>query len=624
MNNIITLVIFIFFTIVLTGCNDKPELTSPIENSLIQSIADDSFKENTIGARFIPVLDSAEDVKLGARFDTLTGQIVGSSPCIAEFKNGENGNEHYSMRLVEVSDSYSQMTALDIDVSVQGSYLGASANAKASFANKQEFSQQTQKFLLYAKAERKPKTIEPDRGTLYGLTDDAQKVLNDRQAFRDLCGDAFVVAIFEGIEMFAMLNFHNLSQTSQKKISGEMGGSYGGWQASTKATQAVNGAVEQNNMSLTVELSGRCQALDLSGDEKARWGKMVEAGSKLQTCSSEGSNITSYKVIPYSKAFIRDWPYSDDQDPEIAKVLFYHAAYGAVLDSINALLTNRSEAYSVALLDRGIELDVLDELASEIRGQRKALKRLLADCQSSSNPTNRAAVCKDENSLRSQLDEFVHPYVYRAQLPLYFVGGKPEQAFWANEKIKSAVLNENVQHPRDVACQFADKAKLDDFGGCPDNYNSIKSEAEKAIYVADFPWPLNQTYMFQTLSTSTNLCMVAPNPKTIVKASPCNYAKPSSARQRMNWLSTGQLRYRQTDKEGALCVQGRDSAKCDSVKYAQLWRFVPSQSNRDIGLIQNAEGKCLIHSNVDKNVRYGTCYGGEREVFYQWKPIVVK
>lgn len=84
------------------------------------------------------------------------------------------------MRLLEITDNYSLMKALDIDASVQGSYMGATASAKASFANSQKFTQQNQKFLLYAKAERKPKTIVPEQDTLFGLTDDARAKLNDR------------------------------------------------------------------------------------------------------------------------------------------------------------------------------------------------------------------------------------------------------------------------------------------------------------------------------------------------------------------------------------------------------------------------------------------------------------
>ena len=625
MKSFIAFSAFIFFSLAaLTSCDDKKSTTSAPDNSLLESIAENSFASNAANARFIPVLDSAEDIRLGARFDTLTGQIVGSSPCISDFSTSENGNQNYNMRLVEVTDNYSQMNALDIDVSVQGSYLGASANAKATFVNSQKFTQQSQKFLVYAKAERKPKIITPNKDTLFKLTGDAKAVLHDRQAFRDLCGDAFVVAIFEGIEMFGMLNYVNSSQASRKEISTKMGVSYGAWEASGSITSTVNKASESGKLTISAQLGGRCDKIDLGGDSKSRWANMINAAGKLQDCADTGGNINSYKIISYSSAFIRDWPYEDDKDPNIRQIIYYYTAYGAVLDSINSLLTNRENAYQIALLHRGVDLPGLDKLAAEIRLHRTKLKSLLTTCQSSSNPANRENRCLDESSLQSELAEFPHPYIYRAQLPLYFVEGKPVEAFLSNSDITDAIVSNNVQSPRDIACAFADKAGLNNYSGCPNSFDSILADAKDAVRVADFPWPLDHPYMFQTMSTSKNLCMVAPQPKVIVKATNCNFTKPATARQRMEWLKTGQLRYRNSDKDGVLCVEGRNSANCDSVRHNQLWRFVPDVANKEIGLLQNADGLCLIHSNVDKNVRYSNCYGNENKKFYQWKPIAVK
>lgn len=618
------LILLALVSVLLPSCNVATERSTEdlaqTDDNALSRLADDSFAPNNIGARFIPVLDSAEDVKVGARFDTLTGQIVGASPCIAGFIEGDNGSQNNNMRLLEITDNYSLMKALDIDASVQGSYMGATASAKASFANSQKFTQQSQKFLLYAKAERKPKTIDPDQGTLFGLTDDARAKLNDRQAFRKLCGDSFVVAIFEGIEMFGMLNFQGISQSGQKKVSAAMGGSYGGWSASTSATKTVDTAMDSSQAELTVSISGRCDALgDLGGDMKSRWASMVNAGSKLPGCAETGGNITTYKVIPYSSTFIRDWPYDDDNDPKLNQLLFYYGAYGAVLDSINTLLMDRDNAYRVALLDRGIKLSGLDELASTIRGKRADLRNLLTNCQSSASASNRAADCQSDGQLQATLEKFVHPYVYRAQLPLYFVDGKPVEAFLSNSQIAAAVLQDNVQSPRDVACTFADKAGLSNYPGCPDDFNNILSQAKSAIKVAAYQWPRDKPYVFQTQSTSNNLCMVAPTNKKIVTASTCG-----NSRQRMIWQSSGQLKYSHAGAPSGQCVQGRNSAVCDTVKTSQLWRFVPGQSNAQLGLLQNADGLCLAHSNTDRNVTYRACSGELNEKFYQWKPIQVK
>lgn len=72
-------------------------------------------------------------------------------------------------------------------------------------------------------------------------------------------------------------------------------------------------------------------------------------------------------------------------------------------------------------------------------------------------------------------------------------------------------------------------------------------------------------------------------------------------------------------------MQGRFLEKCDSVKQGQLWRFVPSTNDPNVGRIQSAEGQCLGHSNVDKNVTYVDCEGKlAKEAFYLWEVITVK
>lgn len=344
--------------------------------------------------------------------------------------------------------------------------------------------------------------------------------------------------------MFGILNFHGISQSDQKKVSTAMGGSYGGWSASASATKAVDTAMDSSQVELTVSLSGRCDALgDLGGDMKSRWASMVNADSKLPSCAKTDGNITTYKVIPYSSTFIRDWPYDDDNDPKLNQLLFYYGAYGAVLDSINTLLMDRDNAYRVALMHRGINLTGLDELASTIRRQRADLRNLLTNCQSRASASNRTPDCQSDGQLQAALGRFVHPYVYRAQLPLYFVDGKPVEAFLSNSQIAAAVLRDNVQSPRDVACAFSDKAGLSNSPGCPDDFNDILSQAKSAIKVAVYPWPRDKPYVFQTQSTSNKLCMVAPNNKKIVTASACNMNAPSKSRQRMIWRPSGQLRY---------------------------------------------------------------------------------
>lgn len=566
-------------------------------------LADDSFQENRIGARFVPVLGDAANLQLGARFDTLTGQLFPAGRCVARssYSPRSQGGRGFQIRLVEVTDSYSQMKALDIDASVQGSFLGASGKFKSKYGLKQTFTQNSQNFLLYAKDTPKPQTMEPTSGTLFTLTGDAEKVLGDPQKFRALCGDAFVVTIFEGIELYGMLTFTDVNQSEKKDISVALSASYGHWSASGDANHTVNSAFNNKKASFALQINGLCDLGDL-GDSQKSWNAAIGAAAKLPGCAKTGANPVKFKVVPYSSTFIRGWKDAEGDDPDLNGLLYYYSAYGALLDSINPLLTNRTNAYKLALLDRGQDLDTLETLADKIRGQRKGLIELLEGCQSVA-PKDRLGDCQNQPTLQSYLnDNYLHPYIYRAQLPLFFTDSKPTEAFWKKQRLADAILQSNVQYPRDVACNAADQSGAST-PACPDDYPEIKEEAKQKIHVAAPLVPRETHYVFQTESTSAqSYCLTAgPKLKTETTVSRCH-----GGRQRLLWLENGLLKIRSAPQPQCVNASKHIGGKagnqvCDVTRWpTQQFRFVATRTlpkNQETeykhGMLQTAYGLCL-------------------------------
>ena len=592
------------------GCSEQTPapVTETATPSLADQLADNAFSLDP-NEHYIPVLDAGDEVRLGARFDTLTGNIIASAPCIAGYEEVSRGRRNSQMRLVEVSDSQSMMRAMNIDASVQGGFLKASGGVKASFVNEQKYTQQSQHFLLYALANRQPRTLDPEHGqSLFDLTPEARTALNssDPNAFRRLCGDGFIMSVYEGIELYGMLKFTNVSQDEKTKISTSMDGSYGVWKAHGSATSTVDSYAEQGRTSLTAELNGECSAVNTAGaDTKTRWKNLVDSGSAMQDCAEKGSNMVSYKVVPYSGRLIKDWPERQQTDPEFSLILNYYARYGTILDSINQLLTARPQAYQLALLGRGMDFADLEKLGDEIRSKRLALVDLLDACQSSADPSNRNALCSSNQAMLNSLAGYPDPYLYWARLPLFFATEQPREAFLSEAELSQKLIAQ-IQQQKDSACAQADRYGYHRDPACPVDFTQLLQQAKGLIKVAPYDWPRNQGYVFVTQSTSTNRCMVAPGKNSaIATTAKCEKPYPKH-QQRFLWRDSYQL-FMRKGKKGDECLGGRDLASCDSKKPSQLWRFVPSLKDSTLGLLQSAENQCLHHANVDRNVTYKAC-----------------
>ena len=594
----------------ISGCSNPPPPppTQGLSMTLADQLADNTFGAIDPDVHYIPVLDAGDEVKLGARFDTLTGKIIDASTCIAGYSEVERGNSSSQMRLVEVTDSQSMMRAMNIDASVQGSFLVSSVDAKASFVSNQKYTQQTQHFLLYAQATRKPRTLDPKDGeTLFELTHAAHDALKKGPShFRTVCGDGFIASVYEGVELYGMLTFDNVSLEDKKTISASMKGSYGKWNASASATSTVENYADKGRSNLEVSLNGQCSAINISGDKVAdRWNNVVNSSSSLQGCADKGANLVSFKVVPYSSQRIKDWPDMQQQDPEFSLILNRYARYGTILDSINQLLTDRANAYQLALLNRGVTFQDLEKLGDEIRAKRLSLLDLLNACQSSADPQNRASDCSTNQEMLTSLDNFPDPYLYWAQLPVFFAAEQPREAYQSDAQL-TALIRSHLQQRKDNACALADKYGYTRDPACPADFSQLLQQAVERIRLAPYPWPLNSGYVFITQSTSTNRCMVAPGKKASI-ATTATCSKPyTKHQQRFLWGDNYQL-YLRKGSGGDECLSGRELAHCDTKKPAQLWRFVPSLNDPKVGLLQSAENRCLHHANVDRNVTYKGC-----------------
>ena len=570
------------------------------------------------GGRMIPA--DEDRVSLGRSFNGLTGKLVGFGRCIEGYQSAAGGGPDTTIRLLEVTDQFSLMNTLDIDVAAQGGVFGSKVSGKGKFVASVKLTQNTQNFAIYARADRAAETIAPAEGrSNLNLTAEALGYLEQGQAhFREKCGDSFVAAIYEGAEVYGVLSFFEQNREKRQQIRASMEVSSTGWSASASAERKV--AEYSDNKRLQIYYSQR------GGGEapESNWSSIKQAASQVtQAAKGPDARQVSYKVVPYGPGTVGNWPGEPlTPSPELVELVYYRGAYGTIRETLNAILEEPETIQLRYVLGRGTNHEDLRDLRKEVQDLIARTNKKIDSCTSWTSPQDAPADCSDTATLRASLTAekgFPHPYAVMARLPIMFEGSGPREYFLPDDALRKLVFDRNLQAVHDAACSFqADLPYAPP--GCIENLR------EKFMPSVEVSAPVPPTgkayYVFRTQSTSRNLCMTAQPSKStsqVMLARTCNLRAPASANQRFHWNGSGQLVVR-SDRcmAGANKIDHRPSPhRCDTKEPYQVWRFVPKEAldpaAREFknGMLQNAHGWCLGHTGTQKYIWTRKCTGGD-------------
>ena len=568
--------------------------------------------------RMIPA--DEDRVSLGRSFNGLTGKLVGFGRCIEGYQSAAGGGPDTTIRLLEVTDQFSLMNTLDIDVAAQGGVFGSKVSGKGRFVSSVNLTQNAQNFAIYARADRAAETIAPAEGrSNLNLTSEALGYLEQGQAhFRDKCGDSFVAAIYEGAEVYGVLSFFEQNREKRQQIRASMEVSSTGWSASASAERTV--AEYNDNKRLQIYYSQR------GGGEapESNWSSIKQAASQVtQAAKGPDARQVSYKVVPYGPGTVGNWPGKPlTPSPDLVELVYYRGAYGTIRETLNAILEEPETIQLRYLLGRGTDLEGLRQLRQQVQDHIATANAKIDSCTSWTSPQDAPADCSDTATLRASLtaeEGFPHPYTLMAQLPIMFEGAGPQEYFLSNEALRALVFDRNLQAVHDAACSFQADLPYPP-PGCVEDLRGRFIPAVQAS--APVPPTGKAYYVFRTQSTSRNLCMTAQTSKSksqVMQAKPCKLSAPAKANQRLHWNGSGQLVVRSDQcMAGANQLGNRPSPhRCDSKEPYQVWRFVPKEAldptarEFSSGMLQNARGWCLGHVGTKADIRTRECRGGD-------------
>ena len=425
--------------------------------------------------RLIPA--DGDHASLGRAFDTLTGQLVGFSNCIDEFKELSVGGPRTNVRLVEVTDQFSMMNALDIDVSAQGRIFGSSVSSKGRFITSVQATNNTQNFVIYARSAR-VKRIEAsdfDKGII--LRDHLLKtLLNNPQQFREKCGDSFVSAIHVGAEAYGLLSFTEHNRERRREIAAELNAGSDGWSASASAKHTVEEYRKSGRLNIIYKQDGGADP-----PENVDWESIKNSAARVAERAIGNHAVqVAYEVVPYSRSTVSNWqrvPLA--QNPDLLNLIYFRGAYGTILQTLKPIFKDRGTARLRFLLDRGVTFDHLSELRKNVQQMRDEANRRISMCLDSSSdvsPKNCTSFSSDQGNLE-------HPYRILARLPLQFAPRIPEanqpsqrspvEHFLSERDLRLEIMDRNILSTNDAVCEF--RATQGFFSSCLLNRSQTKS-----------------------------------------------------------------------------------------------------------------------------------------------------
>ncbi|MEM6578277.1 MAG: ricin-type beta-trefoil lectin domain protein [Pseudomonadota bacterium] len=566
------------------------------------------------GTRDYPV-SKGDNAVIGLPYDTVTGTFLGPQSCLESYTEirDEGTRGAFDQRLLQVSSTLGLMDTLKIDVSASGKLFGTSVTGKMGFAKSMQLDQTALNYALYANYDGPEIRIAPEGTATIAVTPNADALWTSggEASFRAKCGDAFVSRVYTGAQAYAVLEFSSVDQKTRTDISGEIQAKGTGWSADAKANKMIESQSGSNQLSITYSQIGGAPPRAVSEDGTpvdTTWGKLQERIAALQNTPDVVK--VGFQVQSYDKLI--SWP--DERDltpsPELLKLAYHRAAYGTLLNTLKPLANAPFDAEFTHVFGRNQnggagDQDSLSQLRTEVIAHRDAMDKLYAAC-ATWKVTNAPESCADTAALSGSIAaQGADPYALMARLPLKMVSrSKPVEAFYDQPTLVDAIFAQYLVTAANAYCNQASDTDRQ-HPGCVDT-GTLRMTYRPSIDAAITPiWePAPRAYSFVSEHRRDATCLTAreksSKDKTLFMRT-CA-AEAQKAKQRLDWVKTGQIRIR-----GGECVAGHNKANgpvaphnCASREGQQMWRFIPLERKTGTtkpgtkGLLQEAGfGRCL-------------------------------
>jgi hypothetical protein len=212
------------------------------------------------------VIEYVPGMKVGFGYNRLTGEGL-ASPSVQGAISSVPGavGQQATIDCVTIQDVQSLHDSLGISIEAGGSYMGASASAKADYINKCDFSSFSTYVMVCMKVLNAFESFDAPV-----FTPDATELLlaNNTDRFHDRFGDSFISGIRKGGEFFAIYQITGTDETEKESTALNVHAAFNGGLASAELNVSINKAKESSKSHLEVQVhvfrQGDCTIADLN------------------------------------------------------------------------------------------------------------------------------------------------------------------------------------------------------------------------------------------------------------------------------------------------------------------------------------------------------------------------
>ncbi len=363
-------------------------------------------------------------VDVGWGWDSEEG-IPQPNVCIEYAIEEDKGQTKY-MTMTEVTDTRDLMQSMNVSAAASVKTIAYKASGSTEFAKNTKISSFNSNFVLNVSVDNgvryatpllagsRGKIIDPetkkglpDAGAIR-LTPEALRLakLRELTQFLNLCGDAYVAALYGGARLTAVITVTNSSKEEKKNASTHFSGSGWGVNVKASASGATDAKVASNRVSMRFYQSG--------GRNDPIPATKADLITKLDKITSLATDYPAYyrvTLMPYTA--LSNWPDKEleldlSEQDQLADIWSQHAS---VYEDIEQILKSptkfkilNAEEKFVALTDTHIKS--LQSLQDQVQDVLLLLRDEALRCSEPEQP------CEFNEDL------YLSTYAYRIQMPI--------------------------------------------------------------------------------------------------------------------------------------------------------------------------------------------------------------
>jgi hypothetical protein len=358
----------------------------------------------------------ADGVSLGQGWHEDQGEKA-QSVCI-QFETLQDRGQEQTMSMEVVTDRSEMMESMNVSAEMQVKAIAYQVSGKAQFAKEVEASSENLNFVADARVNNGVVFVGPiagEKGMAVALTpqyaDLARKDLNE---FKRQCGEAFVAAIYSGVELSAVLSFSETDSSEREEIEAAMKGSGWGFEAEGSTSKTMEEYSKKSALKIDFYQSGG-EGNPIPTDQQG----FTEAIARLPELAAEAGK--NYQILVRGYEPLPNFP-GGAVDPESDFRQELAVSYGrlwTIYEEITSILQDLDDEPGKWVFGPGMGPDTLralqDEIQEKLRKQRE-LARLCAfagDDEGTVSGEVLTPVCVLPEELNA-----VNDYHYRIQLPI--------------------------------------------------------------------------------------------------------------------------------------------------------------------------------------------------------------